>query len=356
MSRLSARVCLRAAWRRLPPRRFGAARFGAAAPDFAAVPKAGDAAVALATSFETAVGAAPADAAAAAATAVPTDGAAPPEEPEEVKPKLVAVAEEMDLDIVYEDADLVVVNKAVGMVMHPSPGWHSGTIVNGLLYRYRDDALADTWTEGQATIRPGIVQRLDRGTSGCVVLSKTKKGHRALCIMFEHEPALKVYLAVTTGAPAEALLRVDAPLLRDHDLKRTVVSEEGKRAVSHFRTVATNGSSSVVECRLETGRTHQLRAHLGHVGAPILDDPVYGDGAPDALPILHAQILGFRHPITGDDVRFEVAPPQAFLDLMRQVEPGLYSDPVVRVTITPKPPPPEVAPDEADASVKAPAV
>jgi 23S rRNA pseudouridine1911/1915/1917 synthase len=240
-------------------------------------------------------------------------------EPEDATPK----PENIPLDIVYEDDHLIVIDKPVGMVVHPAAGNWTGTLVNALLHH-----CGDSLSGIGGVRRPGIVHRLDKETSGLMVVAKTDAAHKGLAAQFaDHSlegPLVRAYLALVWGVPSPASGIIDAPLDRDpKNRQRQAVSRTGGRhAITHYRVEERFGDlASLVECRLETGRTHQIRVHLAHIGHPLIGDPLYGTGfrtKADLLPgplaarvrkfrrqALHAAVLGFRHPVSGDILRFE---------------------------------------------------
>ena len=229
-------------------------------------------------------------------------------------------AEDLPLDILYDDADIVVVNKAAGMVVHPSAGHRSGTLVNALLARVRD-------LSGIGGVeRPGIVHRLDGGTSGVLVVAKNDVAHRALSSLFAAHDLDRLYLAVVHKVPLHDAGTFRSSLGRDPDDRLKIASrDDGRPAVTHWKLCSKADRLALLACRLETGRTHQIRVHLSEAGHPIVGDPTYNrrDCTPPAAvrvaaealthPLLHAQTLGFAHPRTGAPMSWTVPPPSDFL-------------------------------------------
>ena len=237
------------------------------------------------------------------------------------------IAEDLPLDLLLEDDHLLVVNKAAGMVTHPAPGHRTGTLANAVAGFCANDA------EGMESGRPGIVHRLDRFTSGCVVVARDSEARRSLQKQFADRTVAKLYLAVVCRPPPETdadELVIDEPIGR-HPIhrERMAVVEGGRRAVSRVRVLATDGRRCVVQVAIEMGRTHQIRVHLAHVGAPVLGDPVYGDVSANdraakaplsvARPLLHAWRLGFDHPFTKKRVEVVAPPPPDLARAVRQV-------------------------------------
>jgi 23S rRNA pseudouridine1911/1915/1917 synthase len=227
-----------------------------------------------------------------------------------------ALPEAIPLRILYEDAAIVVIDKSADMVVHPAPGHPGGTLVNALLHHC--GALAAVG----GVLRPGIVHRLDRGTSGVIVAAKDDESHRSLAAQFHAHSIERVYQALVRGIPASESGRVDAAIARHpRDRKRmTVVSSGGREAHTAWRVARRYAKSarSLLEVRPETGRTHQIRVHLASVGLPIAGDPVYGRGGRDRAepgldrPALHARVLGLVHPKSGERLRFEAELPADF--------------------------------------------
>ena len=244
------------------------------------------------------------------------------------------VAEDLPLEAVYEDAHLIVIDKPAGLVVHPAPGHAQGTLVNALISH------CGASLSGVGGVRrPGIVHRLDKDTSGLLVVAKTDAAHRGLAELFADHGRTgsleREYLALVWGGFDAASGKIDARIGRHprHREKMAVSTEErGRRAVTHWRLVEALGPASLVACRLETGRTHQIRVHMASIGHPLIGDSVYGAGyktkawqlsagAKAALAALgrqalHAAALGFEHPITGETLRFEVPPPKDFSRLV----------------------------------------
>ncbi len=233
-------------------------------------------------------------------------------------------AEDLPLDIRYEDADLIVVNKAQGMATHPAPGTACGTLVNALLARTAD--LSGIGGE----LRPGIVHRLDKDTSGLLVVAKNDKAHRNLQAQIQARTARREYLAIAHGRFKSHEGTIDAAIGRHpKDRIRMAIVPSGRRAVTHFAVLEELREATYLELRLETGRTHQIRVHLAHLGHPIVGDPVYGASRPSPIRVpgqlLHAWKLSFDHPRTGERMAFQADPPPEFnraLEYFRRRTPG----------------------------------
>ena len=221
-----------------------------------------------------------------------------------------AEPEDIPLDIVYEDEDVAVINKPRGMVVHPAPGNETGTLVNGLLYHFRDLSSVG------GVIRPGIVHRIDKDTSGLLMVAKNDKAHLSLSGQLKEHSITRVYRAVVWNNFKEEEGTVDAPIARDPKNRfRMAVEAGGRNAVTHYRVLERFGKFTLIECRLETGRTHQIRVHMAWKKHPLLGDALYGPaknpyGAEGQM--LHAGVLGFDHPTTGRRMEFECSPPPEF--------------------------------------------
>ena len=236
-------------------------------------------------------------------------------EPEE----LAAEPEDIPLDIVYEDESLIVVNKPQGMVVHPAPGNPSGTLVNGLLFHCSLSSI-------NGVIRPGIVHRIDKDTSGLLVVAKTNAAHEALAAQLKEHKAERKYYAIVHGNIKEDEGRIDKSIGRHPtDRKRMAVITGGREAVTHYRVVERFGQYTLVECILETGRTHQIRVHMASVGHSVAGDPVYGvkkERFRTNGQLLHAAALGFTHPVTGEHMEFSAGLPEYFKNVLELLRKG----------------------------------
>ena len=225
--------------------------------------------------------------------------------------------ENIPLDIVYEDADLLVVNKPKGMVVHPAPGHATGTLVHALLYH-----CGDQLSGINGVIRPGIVHRIDRNTSGLLMVAKTDAAHHSLSAQIQAHSFTREYLAVAMGRFREPSGTIDAPIGRHPvDRKKMCVTQKNsKRAVTHYETILAYQKATHLRLRLETGRTHQIRVHLAYLGHPVLGDDVYGKPYPGLEgQCLHAAKIGFVHPTTGQYLEFESPLPDYFRRVLRQL-------------------------------------
>ncbi len=231
------------------------------------------------------------------------------------------VPQDIPLDVVYEDADVIVVNKPVGMVVHPAPGHPEGTLVNALLYH-----CGNSLSGINGELRPGIVHRIDRDTSGLIIAAKNDRAHLALAAQLQDHTLARVYEAVALGNFREDSGTVDAPIGRHPtDRKKMAVDRRsGRPAVTHWSVLARYPGYTRLECRLETGRTHQIRVHLASIGHPLLGDPVYGGNRKPwpglAGQCLHARRLRFLHPSTGEAVELECPLPGWFRAVLDKLE------------------------------------
>ena len=243
--------------------------------------------------------------------------------------------ENIPLDIVFEDEHLIVINKQAGLVVHPGAGNYSGTLVNALLYH-----CADTLSGIGGVMRPGIVHRLDKDTSGVMLAAKTDQAHKGLAAQLEDRSLSRIYKALVLGVPQPRKGSVDQPLARDHRnrLKMAVNNSHGKTAKTHYQVERDfKGVLSLLECKLESGRTHQIRVHMGYAGYPLIGDPLYGPQPtavraalkrggyePETIEevmafprqALHAAAISFIHPASGEEMAFEAPMPEDFAGLI----------------------------------------
>ena len=225
-------------------------------------------------------------------------------------------AEDIPLDIVYEDDDVAVVNKPQGMVVHPSVGHTSGTLVNALMYHIHDLSSIN------GVVRPGIVHRIDKDTSGLLMIAKNDRSHQALAEELKDKKSLRKDLAIVHGNISNDRGVIEAPIGRsEKDRKKQAVTAKGKPAVTHFKVLERFGNYTLVELTLETGRTHQIRVHMAYIGHPVAGDPLYGPRKTlkGNGQFLHAQTLGFTHPTTGESLRFSVEPPAIFQETLENL-------------------------------------
>lgn len=236
--------------------------------------------------------------------------------PEAVEPQILP--EDIPLDILYEDDDLLVVNKPKGMVVHPAAGHYSHTLVNAVLFHCRGQLSGIN-----GVLRPGIVHRIDKDTTGSVLICKNDAAHRSIARQLKEHSIVRRYRAIVCGSLKEEEGTVDAPIGRDpSDRKKMAINRKnGKETVTHYRVLQRFSGYTCIECRLETGRTHQIRVHMASLGHPLLGDAVYG---PKKSPFsflegqtLHAMILGFIHPVTGEYVETCAPLPEYFEHLLR---------------------------------------
>lgn len=228
-------------------------------------------------------------------------------------------AEDIPLDIVYEDSELLVINKARGMVVHPAAGHYSGTLVNALMHH-----CGDSLSGINGVMRPGIVHRLDMDTSGVMLVAKTDFSHNDLALQIKEHTVRREYHTVVIGNLRDDTGTINAPIGRHRTdrKKMAVIDKNSKEAITHYEVLARYPGFTYVKCILETGRTHQIRVHMSHIGHPVVGDSVYG--ARDKLGLsgqcLHSKNVEFRHPKTGEVMRFETELPEYFSEILRKIE------------------------------------
>ena len=238
--------------------------------------------------------------------------------PESIIPEILP--EDIPLDIVYEDKDLIIINKPKGMVVHPAPGHYSGTLVNALMYHCTDLSGIN------GVLRPGIVHRIDKDTSGLIVCAKNNFAHSLLAVQFKEHSITRSYRAIVCGTFKDSEGTISAPIgRRSNNRKLMGINEKnGKYAATHYSVIESLGKYSYIECRLETGRTHQIRVHMAYIGRPVLGDTLYGgktaeyklDGKPLEGQTLHAKTLGFIHPSSKEYIEFDSQLPEYFQKLL----------------------------------------
>lgn len=236
---------------------------------------------------------------------------------EEIKEEEMDIKKEnIPLEIVYEDDDVIVVNKPNKMVVHPAPGNYSGTLVNALLYHF--NSLSDI----NGNIRPGIVHRIDAETTGLLMVAKNNKAHEILAKELEEKKTYRKYIALVHGVIMHDTGTIDAPIGRDeNDRKKMKVTDiNSKEAITHFKVLERYNKATLIELRLETGRTHQIRVHMNYIGYPVVNDPVYGRRKiiDDTGQCLHAKELGFVHPTTGKYMQFTSELPECFINILNK--------------------------------------
>lgn len=235
-----------------------------------------------------------------------------------VEKEMKLIPEKLDFEIVYEDNDVIVVNKPNGMVVHPAVGNFTGTLVNGLLYHSKE--LSDINGE----FRPGIVHRIDAFTTGLLVVAKNNRAHEFLAHQLEEHSIHRKYEALVWGVIEEDSATIKAPIGRDlKDRKKmAVTSIHSKEAITHLKVLKRMKHATLIECVLETGRTHQIRVHLNYIGHPVVNDPIYGNRKPinDTGQCLHAKELGFIHPTTKEYMEFHADLPTEFLEILEKFE------------------------------------
>lgn len=237
-------------------------------------------------------------------------------EPKELEVK----AENIPLEIVYEDDDVIVVNKPRGMVVHPSPGNYDGTLVNAIMYH-----CGDSLSSINGVIRPGIVHRIDKDTSGLLMIAKNNKAHESLAAQLKDHSCTRVYTALVYDNIKEDEITIDEPIGRDerNRLRRAVWGSNQKNAVTHIRVEKRYGKYTLVTARLETGRTHQIRVHMAYIKHPLVGDMTYGPKKQTLTSdgqMLHAGVLGFVHPSTGEYMEFKSELPEYFTKILARIE------------------------------------
>lgn len=223
--------------------------------------------------------------------------------------------EKMDIDIVYEDDDVMVINKKSGIVVHPAPGNYSGTLVNGLMYLSKD------LSHVNGEFRPGIVHRIDKDTSGLLIVAKNDKAHRILAEELKEKKIKRKYIALVSGVINHDVGEIDAPIGRDPSdrKKMCVTSTNSKDAITHFRVLERYKNASLIECELETGRTHQIRVHMKYIDHPVINDPVYGKSNHGEFgQLLHAKEITFTHPTTKEVMTFSCEVPEEFNKILEE--------------------------------------
>lgn len=238
--------------------------------------------------------------------------------PEAVEPEIIP--ENIPLDILYEDEDVLVVNKPKNMVVHPAPGHYSGTLVNAVMYHCKDNLSGIN-----GILRPGIVHRIDKDTTGSLIICKNDTAHNSLAAQLKEHTIQRKYVAIIHGVLKEDEGMINAPIGRNPNdrMKMAVNYKNGKEAVTHYKVLQRLKNYTLVECVLETGRTHQIRVHMASIQHPLLGDVLYGPAkCPYKLQgqTLHAQILGFTHPVTGAYIEVSAPLPEYFENLLKKLE------------------------------------
>ena len=222
--------------------------------------------------------------------------------------------ENIPIDIIYEDDDLLIINKASGMVVHPAPGHYTGTLVNALLYKF-------DLKSGEHN-RPGIVHRLDKDTSGLMLVAKNEFTHEKLSEMISKKEVERKYLAIVDGLIKHETGTIDAPIGRDlnNRQKMAVTEVNSKDSITHFKVLERFNNNTLIECLLETGRTHQIRVHMSYIGYPVTNDPLYGRGkATEFGQMLHSYSIKLNHPRTGKELSYTVEPPKEFQQKLEEL-------------------------------------
>ena len=243
-------------------------------------------------------------------------------EESEAKP-IELKAQEIPLDIIYEDKDIIVVNKPKGMVVHPANGNPDGTLVNAIMAICKD-SLSGIGGE----IRPGIVHRLDKDTSGLLIVAKNDKAHVNMSEQIKNHEVKKTYIALVRGIVKENEATIDIPIGRSRsDRKKMAVDKNGRNAITHIKVLKRYDKYTLLEINIETGRTHQIRVHLSHIGYPIIGDYTYSNGKNEFGVVgqcLHAKCLEFKHPVTGKEMKLEAPLPDYFVNILKNLDEGEF--------------------------------
>lgn len=239
---------------------------------------------------------------------------------EETEAQMIELkAQEIPIDIIYEDSDIIVVNKPKGMVVHPANGNPDGTLVNAIMAICKD-SLSGIGGE----IRPGIVHRLDKDTSGLLIVAKNDKAHVNMSEQIKNHEVKKTYIALVRGIVKENEATIDMPIARSRsDRKKMAVDKNGRNAVTHIKVLKRYDKYTLLEINIETGRTHQIRVHLSHIGYPIIGDYIYSNGKNEFGVVgqcLHAKCLEFKHPVTGKEMKLEAPLPDYFEDIIKKLD------------------------------------
>ena len=238
--------------------------------------------------------------------------------PEEIK-EISIDAEDIPINVIYEDNDIIVVNKPKGMVVHPANGNYNGTLVNAIMGMCKE-----TLSGIGGELRPGIVHRLDKDTSGLLIIAKNDKAHVKMSDQIKNHEVKKTYIALVRGVIKENEATIDMPIGRStSDRKKMAVNKEGKNAITHIKVLKRYDKYTLLQVNIETGRTHQIRVHLSYIGYPIIGDTTYSNGKNEFGVVgqcLHAKSLEFKHPITGKEMKLEAPLPEYFQDIINKLD------------------------------------